>query len=70
MRRGRDFGIFWLVQTLSVAGDMFSLVAVPLLVLAATGSIAQMGLLTAASGVGRTDPPGPPRDTCRGCIAI
>jgi MFS family permease len=53
MRRRRDFGIFWLVQTLSVAGDMFSLVAVPLLVLAATGSIAQMGLLTAASGVGR-----------------
>jgi hypothetical protein len=25
MRRGRDFGMFWLVQTLSVAGDAFSL---------------------------------------------
>ena len=49
----RSFGIFWLVQTLSVAGDMFAFVAVPLLVLATTGSVAQMGLLTAAAGVGR-----------------
>jgi predicted MFS family arabinose efflux permease len=49
----RSFGVFWTVQTLSVAGDMFSFVAVPLLVLAATGSVARMGLLTAAAGVGR-----------------
>jgi MFS family permease len=53
VRARRSFGIFWLVQTLSVAGDMFSFVAIPLLVLASTGSVARMGLLTAAAGVGR-----------------
>jgi MFS family permease len=45
--------IFWFVQTLSVAGDAFSLVALPLLVYAATGSVAQMGLLTGLGGAGR-----------------
>ncbi|MDR7274758.1 MFS transporter [Catenuloplanes atrovinosus] len=45
------FRAFWLAQTLSVAGDSFSLIAVPLLVLGATGSVAMMGLLTAAAGV-------------------
>jgi MFS family permease len=49
----RSFRVFWLVQTLSVAGDAFSFVALPLLVYAVTGSIAQMGLLTALGGVGR-----------------
>ncbi len=49
----RSFGIFWLVQTLSVAGDMFAFVAVPLLVLAATGSVAQMGLASAPAGSAR-----------------
>jgi len=34
-----------------VAGDTFSFVAIPLLVLSATGSVTQMGLLTGASGV-------------------
>jgi predicted MFS family arabinose efflux permease len=53
MSSRRSFGIFWVVQTLSVAGDMFSFVAIPLLVLASTGSVARMGLLTAAAGVGR-----------------
>src|SRR5690348_10743678 len=53
MSSRRSFGIFWIVQTLSVAGDMFSFVAIPLLVLASTGSVARMGLLTAAAGVGR-----------------
>lgn len=48
--RERDFGIFWLVQTLSVAGDSFSSLALPLLVLHMTGSVAQMGLLTALAG--------------------
>lgn len=38
------------MQGLSVAGESFSLVAVPLLVLHATGSVAQMGLVTGASG--------------------
>jgi MFS family permease len=48
--RDRDFSIFWLSQTLSVVGDSFALIAVPLLVLHATGSVAQMGLLTGAAG--------------------
>ncbi|MGW1028167.1 MFS transporter [Streptomyces sp. NPDC002577] len=48
--RDRDFGVFWTAQTLSVVGDSFALIALPLLVLHATGSVAQMGLLTAAAG--------------------
>ncbi|MEU2425668.1 MFS transporter [Streptomyces sp. NPDC007851] len=48
--RQRDFGCFWLAQTLSVLGDSFSLIALPLLVLQATGSVARMGLLTGAGG--------------------
>ncbi|MEU2776045.1 MFS transporter [Streptomyces sp. NPDC007162] len=49
--RQRDFGFFWLAQTLSVLGDSFSLIALPLLVLQATGSVARMGLLTGVGGV-------------------
>jgi MFS family permease len=48
--RDRDFGIFWLSQTLSVVGDSFALIAIPLLVLQATRSAAQMGLVTGAAG--------------------
>lgn len=48
--RDRGFGVFLMAQTLSVAGDSFALIAVPLLVLRATGSVAQMGLLTGAAG--------------------
>ncbi|GHG88945.1 MFS transporter [Streptomyces lanatus] len=48
--RQRDFGIFWVAQTLSVLGDSFALIALPLLVLQATGSLARMGLLTAVGG--------------------
>ncbi|WP_369382083.1 MFS transporter [Streptomyces sp. cg36] len=48
--RDRDFGVFWTAQTLSVVGDSFALIALPLLVLHATGSVAQMGLLTAVAG--------------------
>lgn len=48
--RQRDFGCFWLAQTLSVLGDSFSLIALPLLVLQATGSVARMGLLTGVGG--------------------
>ncbi|MEV4298597.1 MFS transporter [Microbispora rosea] len=44
--RDRNFTVFWASQTLSVAGDSFALIAVPLLVLHVTGSVAQMGLLT------------------------
>jgi MFS family permease len=49
-RPARDFGIFWAAQTISVAGDAFAYLAVPLLVLQVTGSVAQMGLLTGAAG--------------------
>ncbi|MFI1100378.1 MFS transporter [Streptomyces melanogenes] len=48
--RDRDFDVFWAAQTLSVVGDSFALIALPLLVLHATGSVAQMGLLTGAAG--------------------
>ncbi|MHC3469756.1 MFS transporter [Streptomyces sp. 7R007] len=48
--RQRDFGVFWGAQTLSVLGDSFALIALPLLVLQATGSVARMGLLTAVGG--------------------
>jgi len=48
--RDRNFGIFWAGQTLSSAGDSFAYIAVPLLVLRATGSVAQMGLLTGVAG--------------------
>jgi predicted MFS family arabinose efflux permease len=48
--RDRNFGIFWGAQTLSAAGDSFAYIAVPLLVLRATGSVAQMGLLTGVAG--------------------
>ena len=48
--RDRGFTVFLTAQTLSVAGDSFALIAVPLLVLRATGSVAQMGLLTGAAG--------------------
>lgn len=46
----RDFGVFWAGQTLSALGDAFAFVALPLLVLEATGSVRHMGLLTATFG--------------------
>ncbi|HTW04610.1 MAG TPA: MFS transporter [Streptosporangiaceae bacterium] len=48
--RERNFAIFWSAQTLSAAGDSFAYIAVPLLVLRATGSVTQMGLLTGVAG--------------------
>ncbi|WP_433342688.1 MFS transporter [Micromonospora sp. CA-111912] len=48
--RNRGFNAFWSAQILSVLGDSFSQLAVPLLVLDATGSIATAGLLTGVSG--------------------
>lgn len=53
MWRNRDFNIFWTGQTLSTLGDSFALVALPLLVLQATGSVAQMGLVTGVYGIGQ-----------------
>ncbi|MFI6261387.1 MFS transporter [Micromonospora sp. NPDC051006] len=49
--RDRNFGTYWLAQSLSAVGDSFAYIAMPLLVLHATGSVAQMGLLTAVAGV-------------------
>nr|WP_082801895.1 MFS transporter [Herbidospora cretacea] len=49
--RDKSFVLLLGVQTLSVLGDAFSFVAVPLLALHATGSVAQMGVLTALTGV-------------------
>lgn len=48
----RDFIIFWAGQTFSNIGDAVALIALPLLVLAATGSVAWMGLVTGISGIG------------------
>ncbi|MGW7099578.1 MFS transporter [Streptomyces sp. NPDC054838] len=49
LSRNRDFNVFWLGQALSVLGGSVSAVALPLLVLAATGSVFQMGLVTVVS---------------------
>lgn len=51
LRTNQDFNIFWIGQTLSSVGDAVALIAMPLLVLHVTGSIAQMGFVTAAVGV-------------------
>ncbi|MFI8338769.1 MFS transporter [Streptomyces sp. NPDC085639] len=50
LRRNKDFNVFWLSQALSVLGGSVSLIALPLLVLDATGSLVQMGLVTVISG--------------------
>ena len=52
LARDRNFLIFWAGQTFAVLGDAFALVAVPLLVLEATGSVARMGQITAVNGAG------------------
>ncbi|HEU5349912.1 MAG TPA: MFS transporter [Ktedonobacterales bacterium] len=49
----RGFNIFWAGQLLSAMGDSFVLLAMPLLVFDATGSVAQMGLVTGTFGVGQ-----------------
>lgn len=50
LRRNRGFNAFWAAQILSVLGDSFTQLAVPLLVLDATGSVATAGLLTGVMG--------------------
>src|SRR5690349_11240516 len=49
--RNHQFNIFWSGQALSVLGDAFALLAIPLLVFELTDSVFQMGLITSASGV-------------------
>lgn len=52
LSRNRQFTIFWAGQTLSNIGDAVALIAIPLLVLQVTGSVAQMGLVTGTVGIG------------------
>jgi len=51
LHRNRNFLTIWIGQACSNVGDAFALVAMPLLVLQATGSIVQMGLVTATFAV-------------------
>ncbi|MEV0716933.1 MFS transporter [Asanoa sp. NPDC050611] len=51
LRKDRNFLLFWVLQTVSVAGDSLTTLAVPVLVLQHTGSVFQMGLVTATIGV-------------------
>jgi len=48
VQHDRRFTVYWLGQTLSAFGDAFALVALPLLVLEATGSVTGMGMVSAA----------------------
>ncbi|MGW0364003.1 MFS transporter [Streptomyces sp. NPDC002990] len=52
--RNTNFNVFWLGQALSVLGGSISLLALPLLVLDATGSLVQMGLVTVISAATAT----------------
>jgi MFS family permease len=47
LSRNRDFNVFWAGQAISALGDAFAIVAAPLLVLQATGSVASMGRFSA-----------------------
>jgi MFS family permease len=48
----RNFLLFWISQGFDGLGDAFAKIIIPLLVLDVTGSVAQMGLVTAIIGVG------------------
>ena len=50
---GRNFRLFWLAQGISSTGDAFGMVAMPLLVLEVTGSVAKMGVVTALACAGQ-----------------
>jgi MFS family permease len=50
--QNRSFLIYWAGRSLSFLGDAFVIVALPLLVLQATGSVIQMGLVTGTSTTG------------------
>lgn len=52
LARDPNFRIFWAGQTFSVLGDAIALIALPLLVLEATDSVARMGQITAVHGLG------------------
>lgn len=48
----RDFRTFWLGMALSCLGSSFTVIALPLLVLESTGSVAHMGMITAVRSAG------------------
>jgi MFS family permease len=50
---GRSFKLFWGGQAVSAVGDAFAFVAMPLLVLEISGSIAKMGVVTAIASAGQ-----------------
>jgi MFS family permease len=52
LSRNRRFVVFCCTETISAVGNAISLVALPLLVLDTTGSVAKMGLLTAVGTAG------------------
>lgn len=47
-----NFNVFWAARTLNAFGDAYSMLALPLLLLNLTGSVAKMGLATGAAGFG------------------
>src|SRR5487761_44257 len=51
LRRNPNLRNLLISQSLSALGDAFALVAIPLLVLHATGSVGRMGLVTGVAGV-------------------
>lgn len=50
--RDRNFNTFWAAQAFDFLGDSMALILMPLLVLEATGSVSQMGLVAASASVG------------------
>jgi MFS family permease len=52
LRGNRNFNLFWAGQTFDAFGDAAALIIIPLLVFDATGSVIQMGLVTALIGIG------------------
>src|SRR5579884_1740445 len=51
--RNHRFTVFWCGQTLSNLGDSLAVIALPLLVLQATGSVTQMGIVAGCYGAGQ-----------------
>ncbi|HEX8091722.1 MAG TPA: hypothetical protein VF762_22905, partial [Blastocatellia bacterium] len=52
LRGNRNFNLFWAGQTFDAFGDAAALIIIPILVFDATGSVVQMGLVTALIGIG------------------
>src|SRR5580658_777264 len=55
LHENRNFRLLWLGQAVSTTGDAFALVAMPLLVLDVTGSVTQMGYVTALACGGQIE---------------